>query len=307
MKSRSNFPLEISDPDRACRYLLSIGYYRLSAYCIPFELSYWQFHQFKDGVSFDDVLELYIFDRKLRCLFWEALERVEIHIRTQWVYNLTTQTQDPFAHLNSANFSDEVGYRKDLERLKEEVGRSKKETFVKHFFDYYDEELPPLWACVHLMTLGELIRWVQNTQDAKVKNGVAQSFGFAKYFPFYGFAVALTELRNVCAHHVRLWNRSFMKPPKTVKSLNVSGFERFLPIASSNKLYVFAVLLSAVLKALNPKTSWPSRLGDLLSTRSSWQLEAMGFPTNWQEYEVWGRAKTEFSSNVAFKGEIMMP
>ncbi len=50
-------------------------------------------------------LELYIFDRKLRCLFWEALERVEIHIRTQWVYELTTLTQDPFAHLNSNNFS----------------------------------------------------------------------------------------------------------------------------------------------------------------------------------------------------------
>lgn len=61
-------------------------------------------YQFKANVHFDDVLELYIFDRKLRCLFWEALELVEIHIRTQWVYKLTTLTQDPFAHFNSNNF-----------------------------------------------------------------------------------------------------------------------------------------------------------------------------------------------------------
>lgn len=285
--------LGISDPERAGRYLLSIGYYRLSAYFVPFEISRGQFHRFKENVSFDDVLDLYIFDRKLRCLFWEALERVEIHIRTQWVYNLTTLTQDPFAHLNSLNFSDAKDYQQDLKKLREEVSRSRKETFVKHFFDHYDEELPPLWACVHLMTLGELIRWVNNTQDVKVKNGIAQSLGFAKYFPFHGFAVALTELRNVCAHHVRLWNRSFMKAPKTVKNLNVPGFESFIPIASGNKLYIFAVLLSAVLKAHNPKTSWPARLGDLLSTRTSWQLASMGFPPNWQEYEVWGQAKTK--------------
>lgn len=283
----------ISDSERAGRYLLSIGYYRFSAYCIPFELSHGQVHQFRNGTSFDDILELYIFDRKLRCLFWEALERVEVHIRTQWVYNLTTQTQDPFAHLKPINFSDQVDYQKDLKKLKEEVNRGKKETFVKHFFDYYEEPLPPLWACVHLMTLGELIRWVQNTQNARVRNKVAQSLGFTKYYPFYGFAVALTELRNVCAHHVRLWNRSFMKSPRLVKDLNVPGFERFLPIASGNKFYTFAILLSAVLKAHNPKTSWPSRLGNLLSTRTSWQLTAMGLPPNWKECEVWGQVKTE--------------
>lgn len=285
--------LNISDPERAGRYLLSIGYYRLSAYSIPFELSHGQVHRFKENVSFDDILELYIFDRKLRCLFWEALERIEVHIRTQWVYNLTIGTDDPFAHLNPINFADRRSYQQDLKKLKGDVDRSNKETFVRHFFDTYDEELPPLWACVHLMTLGELIRWLHNTQDKGVKKAVAQSLGFTKYLPFYSFAVALTELRNVCAHHVRLWNRSFMKSPRTVKSLNVPGFERVLPIASSNKLYIFAVLLSAMLRAHNPKTSWPARLGDLLSTRTSWQLASMGFPLNWKEQEVWGQARTE--------------
>lgn len=283
--------LHISDPERAGRYLLSIGYYRLSAYSIPFELSHGQVHRFKENVSFDDILGLYIFDRKLRCLFWEALERIEVHIRAQWVYNLTTLTGNPFAHLDPLNFSKEQSYRQDLNKLRGYVDRSQKETFVRHFFENYDEELPPLWACVHLMTLGELIRWIHNTQDMSVKKKVAQSLGFTKYLPFYSFAVALTELRNVCAHHVRLWNRSFMKSPRTVKSLTVPGFDAFLPIPSSNKLYIFAVLLAAVLKANNPKTSWPMRLGDLLSTRTSWQLASMGFPPNWQEYEVWGQAK----------------
>lgn len=282
--------LIVPDSQRASRYLLSIGYYRFSAYCIPFEYCRGGgIHQFNANVNFDDVLELYIFDRKLRCLFWEALERVEIHIRTQWVYELTTLTQDPFAHLNSNNFSSRKKHLEDLDKLRNEINRSKEEVFVKHFSENYEEETPPLWACVHLMTLGELIHWVQNTHASDVKNRMARSFGFAKYYPFGSFAVALTELRNVCAHHVRLWNRCFMKSPRLVKKLTVRGFEEFLPIESSNKLYIFAVLLAAMLKADNPKTTWPTRLGDLLSTRKQSQLEAMGFPDNWKEYEIWGQ------------------
>lgn len=136
--------LIVLDPQRASRYLLSIGYYRFSAYCIPFEYCRGKIHQFNANVSFDDVLELYIFDRKLRCLFWEALERVEIHIRTQWVYGLTTLTQDPFAHLNSNNFSSRKKYLEDLDKLRNEINRSKEEVFVKHFSENYEEEIPPL-------------------------------------------------------------------------------------------------------------------------------------------------------------------
>lgn len=80
--------------------------------------------------------------------------------------------------------------------------------------------------------------------------------------------VALTELRNVCAHHVRLWNRCFMKSPRLVKKLTVRGFEEFLPIESSNKLYIFAVLLAAMLKADNPKTTWPTRLGSVINKKA---------------------------------------
>ena len=72
------------------------------------------------------------------------MERVEIHIRTQWVYGLTTLTQDPFAHLNSNNFSSRKKYLEDLDKLRNEINRSKEEVFVKHFSENYEEEIPPL-------------------------------------------------------------------------------------------------------------------------------------------------------------------
>ena len=60
----------------------------------------------------------------------------------------------------------------DLDKLRNEINRSKEEVFVKHFSENYEEETPPLWACVHLMTLGELIHWVQNTHASDVKNRI---------------------------------------------------------------------------------------------------------------------------------------
>src|SRR5699024_4542222 len=73
--------LEITSPDRAARYLRHIGYYRFSPpYAIPFQQG-GPDHEFRSGTSFDDVLDLYVFDRKLRILVLDALERVEVAVR----------------------------------------------------------------------------------------------------------------------------------------------------------------------------------------------------------------------------------
>lgn len=271
----------VDDEDRASRYLLSIGYYRLSAYYIPFYKDLKE-HLFRENVTFDDVLRLYIFDRKLRCLYWEALERIEIQIRTQWVYWLVTETKNPFAHLDPSNFRDYDSYCASLNKLQTEVVRAEKEEFIAHFQKEYSEKLPPLWACVHFMTFGELIRWVDNTFNPKVKSQLARSLGFNDYLRFHSFAVALTELRNVCAHHVRLWNRTFMKKHSAVRKLLTPGFEQVLPINSTSKIFSLSLLISSSLITMNPKTSWPYRLRNLVEANPEWQQHAMGFPADWQ-------------------------
>ena len=105
--------LIIEDVARAERYLMSIGYYRLSAYCFPFEVDK-QNHLFAKGTTFDDVLSTYIFDRKLRCLFVEAMERIEIYLRAQWVNRLIQSAQDPFAHMERKNFNNHSKYIQQL-------------------------------------------------------------------------------------------------------------------------------------------------------------------------------------------------
>lgn len=64
------------DPDRARHYLTHINYYRLRAYWLPLEQdATGGVHRFTPGTSFEDVLSLYVFDRRLRLLVMDAVER----------------------------------------------------------------------------------------------------------------------------------------------------------------------------------------------------------------------------------------
>ncbi|MGD9826708.1 Abi family protein [Desulfobacter sp.] len=81
--------MTIPDPARTARYLSHISYFRLRGYWIPFEKEdNGKDHHFKAGTSFENVLDLYIFDRKFRLLILEAIERVEVSLRAHFANEL---------------------------------------------------------------------------------------------------------------------------------------------------------------------------------------------------------------------------
>ena len=165
------------------------------------------------------------------------------------------------------------------------LANRQKEPYVKHFYDKYDESSPPLWSCVQLMSFGELATWVDITANNVVKKEIAQSVGFPDYKPFSSFIWALIEVRNICAHHGRLWNKVLMKHHEAIKTLatNHPYIKAQLPIVSTGKLFPMVLLVTSVLKAINHGTSWPVRLGELLEGRTDSQLLEMGFPLDWRE------------------------
>lgn len=111
LKSRK---LIINDDARVLQYLNHIGYYRLSAYFLPFMLrdNPTVEHEFKAVTNFDDILNLYIFDRKLRLLIMEAIERIEVAVRTQWADKLSVTNNDAHAFMVSAYFKDPWKHQK---------------------------------------------------------------------------------------------------------------------------------------------------------------------------------------------------
>jgi len=165
--------MAFNDTARAAHYLSQINYYRLTAYWLPFESDHTT-HTFQQGTSFEQVLDLYIFDRELRLLVMDAIERIEVAIRAQFSFQLGHR-YGTHPHLNSALFKPAWDHAGQVSQLSEEARRSK-ETFIQHLLAKYIEQLPPIWAVVEIMTLGQLSKWYANLSNGADRNLVAHVY-----------------------------------------------------------------------------------------------------------------------------------
>ena len=101
--------LIIKDRNRAARYLRHIGYYRLSPYTIPFQADRTT-HSFKSGTTFDDILYIYVFDRQLRLMTMDALERVEVAVRAAVSNTMSIHGEGgAFWYQNASNYQSRKG------------------------------------------------------------------------------------------------------------------------------------------------------------------------------------------------------
>jgi abortive infection bacteriophage resistance protein len=163
--------LAITDPDRALRWLKKISYYRLSAYFLPFKDN----GNFLPGTEFDDVAGLYIFDRKLRLLVLDAIERIEVEVRTAITYEIA-RAHGPFGHLDPANFDPQYRHVDLLRDIRIEEARAG-ETFVLHFRNKYTSEPDlPVWMATELLSLGAISLMYRYLSPA-IKTAIARPYG----------------------------------------------------------------------------------------------------------------------------------
>lgn len=283
--------LNIPDEQRAINYLDHIGYYRLSAYCLPFEkrAGDQRTHQFVDNTSFDDILKLYIFDRELRLLIMEAIERIEVSVRNQWAGELSLKTKDSHAYMNADNFVDLWAHQRHMSKIASDV-KQNKEVFIKHYLNKYQQPfLPPIWAIVETLTLGAFSQWFCNTKDKKVVQMIAKNMGLPTAEIIEGVLQPLALIRNICAHHGRLWNRHLVKKIPYIKKLEpvlklrINGDQK----QPENTLYNYLVVTSHMMKKIQPASTWQERLSEKINEASNEQQKAMGFPNNWQQHPFW--------------------
>ena len=278
----------MADVNRTERVLEHINYYRLRAYWLPFETTRLidpesAEHAFAPNTQFDEVVGLYVFDRQLRVLLMEAIERVEIAIRTHWSQTLA-QRYGSHAYLQADIFQNQRIQESCLKSLDEELERSK-ETFVQHYRSKYSEPTrPPIWATCELLTLGQLSKWLNNVKLRSDRQAMAQHFGLDEVV-VCAFAHHLTHVRNLCAHHCRVWNRKLtltMTLPKRPDAL-AKQFNAY----EQRRIYNSLVMLAWCIRVISPESTWSLRLRELLKTRKEAQLKSMGVPAHWQDAPVW--------------------
>ena len=279
--------LDIPDQSKAEFYLSQLNYYRLSAYCLPFETNHTT-HQVAPGTTFDDVLNLYIFDRELRLLLLDAIEKIEVSLRTQMAYHLSHRHNTAHPHLDPSIFQNTGRHQDGLNKLKKDVHQSD-EDFIRHLTTKYQETLPPIWAVVELMTMGQLSKWFSNINERQDRKAICQVYNLNEAV-MTSFCEHLSLVRNKAAHHARLWNRVFPKQMKlpTVGPNDLINSILRLPHNDRNlkKLYNTLTIILYLMDIIAPGHHWKTRLKNLINTHAI-DTTKMGFPTDWETRPLW--------------------
>ena len=107
--------LEIKNPQRVSHYIRNIGYYRLSAYMFPLLCQPKEEHCFKQGSKFQDALNLYRFDKKLRLFLFNEIEKVEIALRSTLANLVAEETGNIFWMTDETLFANSDKFRRTME------------------------------------------------------------------------------------------------------------------------------------------------------------------------------------------------
>jgi abortive infection bacteriophage resistance protein len=285
--------LVIADPVFAEKCLHHHNYYRLSAYRFPLTVT-GNFDQFLANTTFEQLWQLYEFDRRLRHLVLEAAKRVEISARSRWAYELG-HAHGPQAYEDPTLFASGKIHTQNLSKLDQEISRSKEE-FIAHFADTYGMDRPPIWAACEVMTFGLVSNFTKQIKDAALRQRIADTYGLDEIV-YVSFLHHLNTVRNACAHHGRLWNKRFtvsMEPPHTKPAALVSSFDPVPPASPTNKnpkapnkIYNTLVMLAHLMDIIDPPAIWRHRLRDLIQNQSFPVASHMGFPANWLSLPIW--------------------
>lgn len=313
----------IADKNELVEKLRAVNYYRLSAYWYPFRQPDDQDpthrkDELKPGTTFKMVWGRYAFDRQLRLLVMDAVERIEVAVRTR-VAELHAAKYGPFGYLDAASFTPlkartgkwaqfkmffkrqfrplvphavaNAKYYLDyhdnfLERVRRATEESK-ETFVRHYFEKYTQEKDlPVWMVVEIMSMGNMLSMFQRLKSDD-KRRLASIFNLIPPV-FESWLLTLNYVRNLCAHHSRLWNRTLAIRPLIPKKKHLPEWHE--PFSFENeKVFAVLTLLRFMLNRIAPQSHWSERLDALFQKHTDIPLNEMGFPDRWRECRIWDK------------------
>jgi len=286
--------VDIPDYDKATHYLKYISYYRLRAYWLPFEVNCGipSDHGFREGTSFQQIVDLYIFDRELRLLMMDAIERIEVSIRAAWAHHMAVE-YGAHGYLNPNLYKSLALYNKAYDLLRSEV-ESSRETFIQHYNGKYSNpNAPPVWMVSEILSFGQLSKWIDNLVLSKDKKEIAENFLLDERILFPSITRHISYIRNICAHHGRLWNKKFIvtvKIPRNPKHLKSSMNE-----GADRNIYNTLCIIKYLLDVISPGSKWDRKLKDLVD-KSDVDLSAMGFPKNWKILPLWSKQEIDLPS-----------
>lgn len=306
--------LLIPDEHNALFFLNTVSFFRLTPYMRPFQMSNSE-HHFKSGITFNQLTKLYEFDRRLRLLVIDAIERTEVAVRAR-ISNELGNKYDSHWYLNNEHFKKTYHHERLIKTIQEKQQdaledynrecqriedlktsdttyktylkeKRRQESYARHYaLTYHEPKLMPGWAMLEEISLGELSHLYKGLAKDKDKKAIAN--GFDLYPPLLeSWLHTITVIRNICAHHARLWNRELgIKPayPTQKDFIWPSYLDKDHP---HTRIATVFSILHHMMKRISPEIEWCNRLLTLFQSFDGIPLNNMGLPQYWEEDTFW--------------------
>ena len=274
--------LVIEKKELALQALRSIGYYRLSAYLHPFLRLPKTEHVFKQGTSFEQAMSIYAFDRHLRLLIFDQIERIEIAVRSAIVNITSRDTGNPFWMTSAETYAHADKFQRTLQLIDKEL-QTTREEFIKHFKDTYTDPYPPSWMLAEILPFGVLTRVYENIASNQIRKSIARYFGL-NVPVFTSWLTIITVTRNACCHHARLWNRKLSIRALLMNRWNAPWISESV---QQGRIFFTLCILKHLVDVVHPQNTLKKDLKSLLHTYPMIDIAVMGFPKNWEEEPLW--------------------
>lgn len=315
--------LSVKQPERAKRFLEVVSFFRLSIYMRPFQIVGNNNHLFKPGSEFKQVADLYAFDRELRLLVIDAIERVEVAVRASLNNHMSCKYQNDkdysgsHWYLNRDLFKKSYDHQRLLHDLEEKqkkeasqlkrdidkINRSKaaddikqrriaqrtKENYPRFYQQHYKTPaLMPSWAMTEELTLGSLSHIYQGLIKDADRKAISNRFD-TPHEVLASWLHTLNFVRNCCAHHSRLWNRELSVQPKIPRGALWQFPERLTDshIQPQRRIYAVLLLLAHLMRQVSPDSQWHNKVKALILLHPDVPLSPMGFPDDWMLHIYW--------------------
>ena len=228
--------LIIENEEYAKKILNDISYFRLiKAYSLGFKPKN---GKYEEGVTFEQIVELYLFNANFRQVTFAEIEKIEVNVRCR-IANYFAEVYGVLGYMEPQNFVDEEYHRAFMADIEEEVRRNSKAPFVRNFKTNYAGGNLPIYALVEVFSFGTLSKFYKNMKNAD-KKAVAKSFGIG-YTYLESWLESISYVRNVCAHYGRLYNAKLSKTPILYKEYTQAGI-------GNNRMFGVLLCMKQILK-----------------------------------------------------------
>ncbi|MDR0738527.1 MAG: Abi family protein [Prevotellaceae bacterium] len=282
LKSRG---MLMKDEQKAAFYLGHISYFRLKGYWWDMQTDRTS-HIFAPNSYFEDIIARYNFDRQLRLILFDAIEFIEIALRAKLIYHLS-QAYGGLWYLDENLMMDKTKHRDCVTELQTEFARSG-ENFAKEFRQKHPNNNPDVWLILEVTTFGTLSKIYSNLKPQLwEKARITHEFGLNSISDLSSWLAAISYVRNVIAHHSRIFGRDILKRPAAPKNPRNQWLQYDITPVQEKKPFVVISTMVYLCNAINPNNEIKNKLLSLFGNNPDIPIYKIGFFNNWRQEPLW--------------------